>query len=69
MVKSSFGPHRGETSWAAVQTPRTRQRVVRLGPPANDNFRANGARTWLFVAIAGVTGAVLTLIVSSWRFF
>ena len=69
MVKSSFGPHRGETSWAAVQTPKTRQRIVRLGPAANDNFRASGARTWLFVAIAGITGAVLALIVSNWRFF
>jgi len=69
MVKSSFGPHRGETSWAAVQTPRTRQRVVRLGPPANDNVRANGARTWLFVAIAGGAGVALALIVSNWRFF
>jgi hypothetical protein len=42
---------------------------VRLGPPANDNFRANGARTWLFVAIAGLAGAALALIVSNWRFF
>jgi|GEM_PF-1341466 len=69
MVKSSFGPHRGETYWAAVQKPKTRQRIVRLGPAANDNVRPPGARTWLFVAIAGVTGAVLALIVSNWRFF
>lgn len=69
MVKSSFGPHRGETSWAAVQTPRTKQRIVRLGPAANDNFRPTGLRTWLFVVIAGATGALLGLIFSNWRFF
>ena len=69
MVRSSFGPRQGETSWAAVQTPRTKQRIVRLGQPANDNVRPPGVRTWLFVAIAGITGAVLALIVSNWRFF
>ena len=69
MLKSSFGPHRGETSWAAVQTPRTKQRIVRLGHPANDNARPASVRTWLFVAAAGVAGAVLALIVSNWRFF
>ncbi len=69
MLKSSFGPRQGETSWAAVQTARAKQRIVRLGPAANDNIRPPGVRTWLFVAIAGVTGAVLALIVSNWRFF
>ena len=69
MVRSSFGPRQGETSWAATQTPKTKQRIVRLGPPANDNIRPPGVRTWLFVAAAGITGAVLALVVSNWRFF
>ncbi|MDB5490101.1 MAG: hypothetical protein JWQ58_3816 [Reyranella sp.] len=69
MPISSFGPHRGETSWAATQTPRTKQRIVRLGRPANDNFRPAGVRTWMLVTAAGLTGAVLALIISNWRFF
>jgi hypothetical protein len=70
MARSSFGPRQGETSWAATHKPRTLPRVVRPGRPANDNFRRSGGlRTWMFVAVAGLTGAVLALIVSNWRFF
>ena len=69
MAKSSFGPSRGETSWAATQTPKAKPQIVRLGRPANDNFRPPGQRSWRFVAAAGLTGTVLALIAANWRFF
>jgi type IV secretory pathway TrbD component len=68
MQRSSFGPHREETSWAATQTPRLQPRIVRVGRPANDNFRRpGGARTWML--IAGLAGAALALVAANWRFF
>jgi hypothetical protein len=67
MARSSFGPRRGETSWAATQTPKAHPRIVRVGRPANDNFRPPGVRTWLFVA--GLAGAALALVAANWRFF
>lgn len=69
MAKSSFGSHRGETSWAATQTPKAKPQIVRLGRPANDNFRPRGQRVWRFVAAAGLVGAALALIAGNWRFF
>jgi hypothetical protein len=67
MATSSFGPRRGETSWAATQTPKARPQIVRLGRPANDNFRRPGWRVWMFVA--GLAGAILALMIANWRFF
>jgi hypothetical protein len=67
MARSSFGPRRGETSWAASQTPKVQPRIVRVGRPANDNFRPPGARTWMFVV--GLAGAALALVAANWRFF
>ncbi len=67
MARSSFGPRQGETSWAAIQTPKAQPRIVRVGRAANDNFRRRGVRTWIF--IAGLAGAVLALVAANWRFF
>lgn len=69
MQRSSFGPHQGETSWAATQKPKAMPRIVRMGRPANDNFRRPRLRAWLFVVVAGVTGAALALMAENWRFF
>ena len=66
MPRSSFGPRRGETSWAATQTPKAQPRIVRVGRPANDNYRRPGVRTWMFVA--GLAGAALALVAANWRF-
>ena len=66
MARSSFGPRRGETSWAATQTPKAQPRIVRVGRPANDNYRRPGVRTWMFVA--GLAGAALALVAANWRF-
>jgi type IV secretory pathway TrbD component len=68
MQRSSFGPRQGETSWAATQTPRVQPRIVRVGRPANDNFRrSGGVRTCMI--IAGIAGAALALVAANWRFF
>jgi hypothetical protein len=67
MARSSFGPRQGETSWAATQIPKAQPRIVRVGRPANDNFRPRGVRTWLLVA--GFAGALLALVAANWRFF
>jgi len=67
MARSSFGPRQGETSWAATQTPRVQPRIVRVGRPANDNFRRRGLRMWILVA--GIAGAALALVAANWRFF
>lgn len=67
MATSSFGPRRGETSWAATQTPKAKPQIVRLGRPANDNYRRPGLRAWMFVA--GLGGAILALMIANWRFF
>jgi hypothetical protein len=67
MARSSFGPRQGETSWAAIQTPKVQPRIVRVGRPANDNFRPYGVRTW--VLVAGLAGAALALVAANWRFF
>jgi hypothetical protein len=67
MARSSFGPRQGETSWTATQTPKAQPRIVRVGRPANDNFRPRGVRAWLLVA--GLAGAALALVAANWRLF
>jgi hypothetical protein len=67
MPKSSFGPRRGETSWAATHKPKALPRIVRLGRPANDNFRRPGLRPWM--CVAGLAGALVAVLVANWRFF
>lgn len=67
MARSSFGPRQGETSWAATQTPKAQPRIVRVGRPANDNFRRRGGRTWILFAV--LAGAALALVAATWRFF
>ncbi len=54
-------------SWAAAQTPKAQPRIVRMGRPANDNFRRRGVRTWML--FAGLAGAALALVAANWRFF
>lgn len=48
MARSSYGPNRAAT-WAVAQKPRPKPRVVRLGRPANDNYRQYGLLTRLLV--------------------
>jgi len=67
MPKSSFGPRRGDTSRAATYKPKVLPRIVRLGRPANDNFRRPGFRAWM--SVAGIAGALLALLLADWRFF
>ncbi|MFN4014526.1 MAG: hypothetical protein ACK4JB_04275 [Reyranella sp.] len=68
MARSSFGPRQGETSWAASHTPKAQLRVVRVGRPANDNFRRRGVTAWMLLA-GGIAGGVLALVAANWRFF
>lgn len=52
MARSSHGP-RPATTWAVAQNPKPMPRVVRLGRPANDNFRRpNVAALTLTFALA-----------------
>jgi len=68
MARSSFGPRQGRTSWAATQTPKAQPRIVRVGRPANDNFRRpRGVRTWILFAV--LAGAAFALVAANWRFF
>jgi len=66
MARSSFGPRRA-TTWAATEKQRPMPRIVRLGRPANDNFRQPG---WLTRAVVlGLAGLLLTFVLVEWRFF
>ena len=58
MARSSRGP-RQATTWAAEQNPRPLPRIVRLGRPANDNFRQFGALT---LALYGTFAAVVVVL-------
>jgi hypothetical protein len=60
MARSSNGPNRAAT-WAVTQKPKPRPHVVRLGRPANDNYRPHGALTRLLKL--GVATALLALFV------
>ena len=47
------------------RTPnRSARRLIRLGPPANDNRRPGGGtrRLWLFAGLAGVAALTLILV-------
>lgn len=66
MARSSHGP-RQATTWAATHQPKPMPRLVRLGRPANDNFRQSGRLTRLICA--GLAGAILVLVIAEWRFF
>ena len=64
MARSSHGSRRA-TTWTVPQKPKPMPRVVRLGRPANDNFRRPGAMVRLFV---GALAAALALIaVANWH--
>ncbi|MCA0248965.1 MAG: hypothetical protein LCH93_20330 [Proteobacteria bacterium] len=66
MARSSFGPRRA-TTWTASEHQKPMPRIVRLGRPANDNFRQPG---WLTRAVVlGLAGLLLTFVLAEWRFF
>jgi len=64
MARSSYGPNRA-TTWAVTQKPRPIPRVVRLGRPANDNYRRYGALRRLVTF--GLSAALLGLVLLGWR--
>jgi hypothetical protein len=64
MARSSYGPRRA-TTWPVTQKPKPTPRVVRLGRPANDNFRRPGVLTRLLVL--GVAGLLLAFVLANWR--
>ena len=64
MARSSHGPRLANT-WAVAQKPRPMPRVVRLGRPANDNFRRPGWMVRMFVVALAATVAVVA--VANWR--
>ena len=65
MARSSRGPRRA-TTWAAEHNPRPLPRIVRLGRPANDNFRRPGWMVRLFVL--ALAAALALVAVANWRF-
>jgi hypothetical protein len=64
MARSSRGPRRA-TTWAVTHKPRPLPRVVRLGRPANDNFRQPGVLVRLFVV--ALAAALAVLAAAHWR--
>ena len=64
MTKSSHGSRWAKT-WAAEQSPRPVPRIVRLGRPANDNFRPLGPTAHKLLVIFSAVVAVLALV--HWR--
>ena len=64
MAKSSYGPNRAAT-WAVTQKPRPMPRVVRLGRPANDNYRRHDALRRLLAF--GLATALAGLVLLGWR--
>ena len=64
MARSSHGSHRAKT-WVAEQSPRPIPRIVRLGRPANDNFRRLGPTAHKLLVIFSAVVAVLALV--HWR--
>jgi hypothetical protein len=61
MARSSYGSRRAKT-WTAEQNPRPIPRIVRLGRPANDNFRRLGPTAQRLVVIFSAVVAVLALV-------
>ena len=64
MARSSRGPRRA-TTWAVTHKPRPLPRVVRLGRPANDNFRRPGWMVRMFVL--ALAAALALVAVANWR--
>ncbi len=64
MARSSHGSNRAKT-WATEQNPRPMPRIVRLGRPANDNFRRLGPTTQRLIVLFAAVVAVLALV--HWR--
>jgi len=64
MARSSHGPRLAKT-WAVAQKPRPLPRVVRLGRPANDNFRQPSVLVRLFVV--ALAAALALLAVVNWQ--
>jgi hypothetical protein len=58
MVRSSHG-QRPATTWAVAQKPKPMPRIVRLGRPANDNFRRPRLLLRMFVVALAAVLAVL----------
>ena len=66
MARSSYGPRRA-TTWTATEKQRPMPRIVRLGRPANDNFRQPGRL--IRAVVLGLAGLLLTFVLVEWRFF
>ena len=63
MANSSHGPRLATTS-AVVHTPMPAPRVVRLGRPANDNFRPRS--TVLRAVLVGLAAAATALLAAAY---
>jgi hypothetical protein len=63
MARSSQG-QRPAATWAVAQKPRPMPRVVRLGRPANDNFRRS--RLWFHLFVMGLAAALALLAAANW---
>jgi hypothetical protein len=61
MARSSRGP-RQATTWGAEKNPRPLPRIVRLGRPANDNFRQLGPLTLALYGTFAVAGFLFALV-------
>lgn len=66
MAKSSYGPRRA-TTWAATENQRPMPRIVRLGRPANDNYRRPSVVKRALMM--GFVGILLVLVLAEWRLF
>lgn len=66
MAKSSHGPRRA-TTWAATENQKPTPRIVRLGRPANDNYRQPSALKRTLVL--GFVGVLVVLALAEWRLF
>ena len=64
MARSSHG-QRPATTWAVAHKPRPTPRVVRLGRPANDNFRQPHRLLSAFVIT--VAAALALVAVANWH--
>jgi hypothetical protein len=65
VARSSSHGSRRTTTWAVERKPRPMPRVVRLGRPANDNFRQTSMIARLLVV--ALATALTMLMLLDWR--